>query len=202
MYFELSSLGEFYPLSIYFDERLFQEELATINDGWRVYNTSKPHMRRYGLSLFSLNGETDGIIDLNSILEYNIANGTNLSEMSFRTPTKYWKHLSSISGPLAEFEPLIGRSHLIRLDEGGFFPPHRDLGTSFRLISFLSSSCDGLYVVLNGKKIFYEQNRLYFMDTRLSHALFNMMPKAIILVINLEVSADSVKLVRRHLAES
>ncbi len=119
----LCSLGGTFPLEIDFDHFLLKEQLKPYLDKWVPYNRSKPEYKRYGLSLFSLDGETSGEIDLNSIREYNEKNQTQYTELSFRTPTSYWKEFSSLSEPLKGIEKSLGRSHLIRLDNGGFFLP-------------------------------------------------------------------------------
>lgn len=203
MYQELTSLGRFYRLDIRFDYGKLKEELAGVADGWRQYNLNKPSIQRKGLSLFSLDGEIDGQIDLNSIREYNQGrpDSEKLNEMSFRTPTKFWRALTSLSKPLGELEPYLGRSHLIKFGEGGFFPSHRDLGDSFRLISFFNCYNDSFFTILDGHRVDYERDVLYFMDTRLIHSLFSTASDAMILVLNVELSDPAKNFVLKHLQE-
>ncbi|MDE0092275.1 MAG: hypothetical protein OXN83_03200 [Oligoflexia bacterium] len=198
----LSSLGEVCPLEIAFDDSLLKKQLKPYHDKWVPYNRSKPDYKRYGLSLFSLDGGISGVIDLNSLLEYNRKNQTDYSELSFRVPTCYWKELSSLSEPLKGIEKNLGRSHLIRLDNGGFFPPHRDLeGNTFRLIAFFNSEPDTLAFLLDDKKIYFLPNRLYFFNARRTHSLFSFKDNTILLVLNVEYSEDSINFVMENLLD-
>ena len=189
-------------MEIDFDEHLLKKQLTLNLDKWVFYNSSKPGYKRYGLSLFSLDGGTSGDIDLNSILEYNKKNQTHYTELSFRVPTCYWKEFSSLSKPLKGIEKSLGRSHLIRLDNGGFFPPHRDLGMDvFRLIAFFNSKPDTLTFLLDDQKVHFFTNRLYFFNARRTHSLFSFKDNAIILVLNVEYNKDSMNFVIKNLLD-
>jgi hypothetical protein len=181
------------------DHSKFSEELEIVKDKWNIYNKSKPSYRREGLSLFSIDGNASGDIDLDSVQEYNRAFNTTHNEMSFRVPTTYWNHFNSISSLLKPIEHFIGRSHLIRLDEGGFFPPHRDTGNSFRLITFLNSDSYSLNLTLDNKKVDFFSEWIYFMNTRLPHSLFSFKKDAIVLVINLEICEESAEFILNNL---
>ena len=154
-YLKLSSLGNVYPLKIYFDNLLLKEQIKPYLHNWVPYNKSKSGYKRYGLSLFSLDGGTSGEIDLTSVKEYNKKNQTNYNELSFRVPTHYWKKFNSLSEPLKKIEKNLGRSHLLKLNSGGFFPPHRDLGRTFRLISFFFCLPDHFIFLIDDKKFFF-----------------------------------------------
>ena len=196
----LCSLGEFYPLRIFFDDIILNKELELEKDKWIIYNKSMPECNRYGLSLFSLDGKTSGEIDLNSIKEYNKKNQTNYTELSFRTPTHYWKKLSAISTPLKKIERNLGRSHLIKLDKNGFFPGHRDLDmNTFRLIAFFNARPDNLNFYIDDKKIHFMPYQLYFFNARRKHSLFSLKNYIILLVLNIELNKDSVEFVCNNL---
>lgn len=201
-YNQLTSLGNFYGLDICFEDYPYLTDIERLKNEWKPYNIQKPGYKREGLSLFSLNGETDGLIDLNSVAEYNRINNTDYDELSFRTPTKNWFELKSISEPLEELRPNLGRSHLIRLGEGGFFPPHRDLGSSFRLISILDGFPDSLILLQNDEKINFTRRQLYFMDTRLVHSIYSFVKNSVILVLNVELNDESINFVYKHLRET
>jgi len=201
-YSYISSLGNFYALSFIFDETAILQKLEQKKDCWRTYNKNKPGYKRKGLSLISLDGSDSGEIDLTSIREYNVKNQANLCEMSFKTPTQHWSDFSEISSPLSEIQESLGRSHFLSLDSGGFFPPHRDIGPCFRLISFFNCSPSSLYFVLDGKKVNFSTGRLYFADTRKSHALFSFQENSIILVLNVSLTKESVEFVVKNLDEN
>ncbi len=196
---KLQSLGEVAPLVLHYKTDAPIRQLEDLKPEWVPYNRTKTNYNRFGLSLTSLKGETDGAIDLNSLLEYNQAHGTDYSEMSFRQPTPYWEQLSELTKPLEIFRPHLGRSHILKLNTGGFFPPHRDLGESFRLISFLGISAVDCVFLVNNRKVEFEPNRLYYVNTRLVHSLFSFIEDSKILVLNLEPNEESVKLVYENL---
>ena len=199
-YSMLTSLGSFYPLSIFFDWDLLKKQLEVRCNDWLIYNKSKPECKREGLGLFTLDGRVSGE-DLTSIREYNSENRTDYNELSFRVPTPYWKELTSLSEPLKPLENNLGRSHLIRLKNGGFFPPHRDLGETFRLIAFFNCSPNYLIFTLDDQKIFFQNNILYFANARKTHSLFSFQEEALILVLNVEYSDTSLGFVMRNLLD-
>lgn len=198
-YNSLTDLGNFFSLSVMLPKEQIMVEMEAWRNHWMPYNKNKPECKRSGLSLFSLNGEMDGTIDLNSVKEYNRKNNTRYGEMSFRTPTPAWKGIPSLSTPFKELEPYLGRSHFIKFDNGGFFPPHRDWGQEFRLISFINNSHESLYVLLDGKKVNFSLGWVYFMNTRLEHSVFSFQTNGIILVMNVAICAESVAWVYNHL---
>ncbi len=168
----------------------------------RPYNKNKIGYKRRGLSLFSHDGGDSGEIDLGSIREYNFLNNTNYSEMSFNKPTKHWNDFHEVSNHLEPIADSIGRSHFISFDEGGFFPPHRDLGKTYRLISFFDCSPLSLYFILDNKKIAFTPGYFYFANTRKSHSLFSFQKNSIILVLNIEISQKTTNFVLSNLLES
>lgn len=198
---KLRALGSVAPLNITFDKAKVDEQLSDSEDRWVFYNKSKKQYNRYGISLFSLDGSTSGEIDLNSIYEYNQANSTSYDEMSFRTPTEYWHTFTSISEPLKLFEPYLGRSHILRLDEGGFFPPHRDWNSAFRLVAFFDCEPWEMVLLMDDQKINYQPYRLYYMDTMKAHSLFSFKKNSNILVLNLEPTWNSYETVVSNLRE-
>jgi hypothetical protein len=198
----LRALGSFEALEVAFDTEALHQQLAEVpQEGWKVYNKSKPGYNRYGLSLISLDGSTDGEIDLNSLLEYNKQNGTHYDELSFRTPTPFWRSLSALSSPLEPLLPHLGRSHLIRLDQGGIFPPHRDLGAAVRLIAFFDCAPNSLHFTLNNQVQYFESFRLHYADTDRVHSLVSFQKGSLILVLNVDPNPESYQFIINHLQE-
>ena len=206
LYNRLSALGDFYRLSLTFDSEKLLDQLNQANPDWVEYNKSKSWSNRFGLSLFSLDGGSSGEIDLNSVREWNKQNNTSYTELSFNTPTKYWKALDSISSQFSELEGNIGRTHLIRLDEGGIFPPHRDnyreTDFTFRLVSFFNCSSFSLQLCLNNELVHYDSNQLYFLNTRKVHSLVSFEPEAMVLVLNIKICEDTINFVYDHILEN
>lgn len=204
-YSRMASLGSLYALDLRIDESHFLEELERLGPQWVPYNKSKQWSARFGLSLFSLDGGTSGEIDLNSVREWNVNNGTKYNELSFNKPTPYWKHFESISNNFLETKLSIGRSHLLRLDAGGAFPPHRDNylegDDTFRIISFLNTSPDVLHFVVDGRLQSFQAGAFYYLDTRKVHSLMSYRDDSTILVMNIKLDANSWSWVCKNLSE-
>lgn len=136
---------------------------------WVQYNPRKK-ISRWGASLTSLDGKMNGIPDLDSLREYNREHRTEYSEKQFNVKTPIFKYFDFLD---AHFD--LGRSHLIRLGSGGFFPYHRDYDEdTFRLI-YTIGGCDeqSLVWVLQDKVIKLQNRHWYYINTKMVHSLFS-----------------------------
>lgn len=199
----LSSLGCYYRLRLKVDLSLFSNEISHLCNSWKRYNPRK-NIDRYGISLTSLDGQETGVPDLDSVSEYNIIHGTKLNDMSFRVTTESYKKLNSISSVVAPLEKYLGRSHIIKLNQGGFFPPHRDAYFSkdecFRIFAPLTGCSDSTFIfLLNGERIYFTPGSLYFINTRIEHSVFSYENDALMLILNLELCDETIKLITGHL---
>jgi hypothetical protein len=200
LYNSLTQLGNCYALNTFLDIKTMHELVEPYKSHWKPYNPRKSHIPREGLSLTSLDGGFSGVPDLDSLMEYNRENGTQYNETSFRAPTPLLKsdYLSTVLG---KFIPHLGRSHLIRLHAGGYFPFHRDsaglgMASTFRLIALLEECGAGRFCFLyDNQRLNLELGHLYFLNTKVEHALFSFGADATLLVLNVILSEDSVKLV-------
>lgn len=190
--------GDFIRLRFNIDSGFTNHFLKEHQKDFQTYNPSKQGYNRYGLSLTSHNGDVDGT-DLNSLKEYNLLNNTKFDEMSFRTTTKYFKELSTSSSDFDSLSQLLGRSHIIKLTHGGFFPPHRDSGDSIRLILFLNSNFHETFLMLEGQRLNWLANNLYFFNTRKEHSIFNFATSSDFIVFNIEISERSRKWILERL---
>lgn len=199
---ELTSFGNFIKLNLKIDRDSFLSKISDSSVEWVPYNKTKTWSHRYGLSLFSLDGGTSGEIDLNSVREWNMAHGTNYQEMSFRAPTRYWNHFNSVFSILKPIEDFLGRSHILRLDEGGIFPPHRDnfsrRDQTFRLISFINCLPNNLHFIVDGQLQHFQEYHFYFLNTRLVHSLVSFNPHSYVLVFNVALNEHTVDFVKAH----
>jgi hypothetical protein len=171
------------------------------------YNPRKK-VERFGLSLTSLDGGVTGVPDLDSLKEYNKEHGTNYTEHSFDIPTPVLDH-----NKLQQFvEPIkndIFRSHILKLDPGGFFPPHRDYyatGTkstnfaSFRIIVPLQNFNPPRFnFVLEDKILHWEAGYMYFMNTAKVHYFFNAsFDPSYWIVFNVNTTKETVDFIIRN----
>ena len=194
-YYHLAVLGVQYPLNYYLSNSSSITKKSEKKFDYVRYNPRK-NIDRWGLSLTSLDGGMSGIPDLDSLKEYNRDNNTTYEETDFKIPTEAYYDFKEILDP---FSPWLFRTHVLKLNPGGFFPPHRDnYGlSSFRLIVPLHN----IQPFIVEKQILeWELGRLYFLDTVKMHYLFNAsMDPSYWLVLNVECNKDSVEKVLLNL---
>lgn len=148
---------------------------------YRQYNPSSDIPRK-GISLTSLDGGFSGTPDLDSLRRYNMEHGTNYTERSFITPTPLGKE--AFADVFSKFN--VGRSHVLRLDRGGFFPWHRDYDHStFRVIYTVSGCSPQCLVWIEDDKIIpLHDGKFYYINTRKKHAVFSLHDSAVFCVFN------------------
>lgn len=198
-YEHLAILGTHYPTNFILDNAA---DIATKSDEKFEYVRYNPrkNIDRWGLSLTSLDGGMSGIPDLDSIREYNIENNTSHEEEDFSVPTLAYDDFGQI---LDNFEPWLFRTHILKLNSGGFFPPHRDaLGLrSFRLIVPLKNcKAPSVNFILEDKILNFEEGRLYFVDTIKMHYIFNAsLDPSYWLVMNVKCVEEAIEKVMLNL---
>ena len=194
--YKLSSLGSYYPLHIKYCLNVDQvdQKIYSYKEHFQSYNPRKKGYNRYGLSLTSKDGGFSGIPDLDSLYEYNQLHGTQYEEMDFKKWTPLFKNSESLKETMQPFHNYIGRSHVLRLNKAGFFPPHKDLSdTAFRLFISLCKEEEDYVFLLEDKKIFFQPGRLYFINTLLTHSLFSFRDKSLFVVFNIELCEGAVE---------
>jgi hypothetical protein len=167
------------------------------------YNPRK-EINRYGLSITSLSGELNGIPDLDSLYEYNKENNTNYVEQDFKTFTEVYNY-EDLKECIYPIEKHIFRSHILKLESGGFFPGHRDIRgmnfDSFRIIIPLENMNPPLFTFIVDNKIqHWNYGKLYFVDTAKMHYLFNAsFSPSYMIVLNIELNEDTVNFVTKNM---
>jgi len=160
------------------------------------YNPRK-NVDRWGLSITSLDGGVSGLPDLDSLKEYNKENMTTYTEREFNKPTPVFDHpdLRNFLQPVKNY---IFRSHILKLNPGGYFPPHRDFwGTelgSFRIVIPLKNiDPPGVNFILEDKILNWKQGHMYFLNTAKVHYTFNasFLP-SYWMVLNLSTQQETV----------
>ena len=167
------------------------------------YNPRKD-VARYGLSITSLDGGLSGRPDLDSLLEYNKENNTKYTERDFTnfTPVYEYEDLKSCIAPI---EKDIFRSHILKLDPGGYFPPHRDFHgmniDSFRIIIPLSNMNPPSFTFIIEDKIqHWKMGSLYFVDTAKMHYLFNScFEPTYMIVFNVDLNENTVNFITQNM---
>ena len=171
-YNHLAALGTQYSLNYQLPRPHKVVDLIEEKFDFVKYNPRKD-VDRWGLSLTSLDGTMSGIPDLDSLLEYNREHNTDYKEEDFNVPTLAYPYFKEVLRP---FEPWLFRTHVLKLNAGGFFPPHRDAlaGRSFRIVVPLKN-CNppSANFVVEDKILSWDIGRAYFVDTIKMHYIFN-----------------------------
>ena len=164
--------------------------------GWKYYQPHKPGYNRYGLSVTSLDGGFSGEPDLYSLLEYRTLTGKNYNEIDFKARTNLVDFIPELNPLLDFFEPGLGRTHFLRLDRGGFFPPHRDNGAvataeTFRiLVPIHNFYVNDMKWIQEEKILNLHVGQVYFINTSKLHSLFSFVDDCIMLVLNVVWSKE------------
>lgn len=192
----LLGLGKVASLRQYVDVLILNKKIRDFEKHFVYYNPRKKGFNRYGLSLTSKDGGFSGIPDLDSLFEYNQENNTSFKESDFREWTPFFKSCRELREVMTPFHKYIGRSHVLRLNRGGFFPFHRDSfsinSQTFRLIISLCQDENQYVFLLDKEKIFFNLGRLYFFNTQLAHCVFSFEDKSDFVVFNIDLCEESV----------
>ena len=198
LYSTLTRFGDYYPLKLEHNTDGIIQDLDQFD--WVQYNPRKK-IDRQGLSITSLDGGMSGMPDLDSLYDYYSETGIALDETNFTTKTPVYKYFKQWLDPL---EAHLGRTHVIRLNQGAFFPPHRDNKhsniDSFRLFLPLNYKNSQNFFLLEDKKIEFKNGVMYFIDTAKMHTLFNTDEYPFYFVVaNIILSKESVDATLQHL---
>jgi len=196
---QLQAIGDWEPLTKIKKINLnqFKKELKPYEDKWREYLPRPGRTNdRQGLNVIGLPG--DDPWDSISFSEGNArSGGVKLENEDFNEPTQLYYDLKSLHPLLNPFLPL-GRSALVRLQEGGWYTPHRDSqyisrGT-FRIIIFLSKECatDSFRFELDRQVRPIIPGTTYLIATQKMHQTHSWKNNSIHLVINVPKTWENV----------
>lgn len=201
-YNTLTAYGSISKLSYFMENPREFVNWTEKNFQYVKYNPRK-NIDRWGLSITSLDGGLSGRPDLDSLTEYNYELGNFntddwIKESDLKVPTPVYNHpeIKKICEP---WQPYLYRTHVLKLNSGGFFPPHRDHTNidlhSFRLIIPLQNcNYPGVSFILDDKILNFEHGFVYFIDTAKVHQLFNAtMDPSYWIVMNIGTNEDTVK---------
>lgn len=173
--------------------------------GWKIYSPQKPGYNRYGLSVTSLDGGFSGVPDLYSLKEYYVETSKAYNEIDFKKRTSIVEYFPEINELLDFFEPNIGRTHFLRLDKGGFFPPHRDNGMivsvpTFRILVPINNfGINDMKWIQEEKVLTLRTGEVYFINTSRAHSLFSFVDNCIMLVLNVNQSPEILEKMARKI---
>ena len=199
----LSNLGDVVPLNVSVNIEKTRKELEYFKDEWKQYNPRKPNSRE-GLSITSLDGKLSGIPDLDSLIEYNKLNNVRVKEIDINVRTAVAEKVQSIT-PLLDIFDTLGRSHFIRLNRGGFFPPHRDSKilnvNCFRVIT-LCHNCkrSDFNFIYEDRLLNLKPGVPYYINTRKVHSVFSYVDDSVQCVLNVPLTKENYRAISQHLS--
>ena len=137
---------------------------------------------------------------LNSFGHMQKYHDVELKEENFTIPTAVYYKIPDIANLVDILSPDIGRIHLLKIDQGGFFPPHRDFqGISpeyFRLIVVFGKCSPENYVqLIDGKPLYPEPGFVYFTNFQLDHSVFSFSNGLYCLILTVKLNVRTQKLI-------
>lgn len=194
---DILQFGDFIPLDVSIHNSI-KQELKQWDKKFSKYNP-RDHIPRQGLCVINERGETGPGPALDSLKQYNKENNTNWGETDFNKPTEIYYESSGLIKLLGSIKHWCVRTHFIKLQPGGYFPPHRDhfkgIQNTFRLIIPIDN-CNAPYCrfMLEDNTLHFEHNKMYFINTTKQHSLFNASPKrdSMWLIINALLCEESI----------
>ena len=204
MFHNLLSFGDIIELNLVCNPSKIRNEIKAFKWMPFIQTVRNAGVNRYGISITSLDGEMSGVPDLASIYEYNEENNTRLSELSFNTLTDFYWQSGETRKLIDPYKKWIGRTHFVNVRRGGFFPPHRDYkriqnATTFRiLVPIHHCNPNHMYFIYEGVPVNFTHGSAYFINTNKVHSIFSFSDQCSMLVMNIEITPESLEQVTLH----
>jgi hypothetical protein len=139
------------------------------------------------------------------LIEYNKLNNTTYVETDFKIKTDIVEKIPNLEELTTALSPGLGRCHFLKLNAGGFFPPHRDNGKavpsqSFRLIVPLGNTGKNDWCwIQEGTILRLTTGKLYCINTTKEHSIFSFKDNCCMLVFNVIASTKNIEFITTHL---
>jgi hypothetical protein len=200
----LTNLGDTVKLKLKIDEHKVQEQLTQFQDNWCPYNKKKDsHNNRWGLPITSHTGDVMDNYHLNSFGYMQRYHDVEMKEENFTVPTEVYKQIPDFANLVDVFSPDIGRVHLLRVDQGGFFPPHRDfpgVGPEYFRLLCVFGKCkpENFVHMLDGKPMYPDPGYLYFINFQKDHSVFSFSDGLYALILTVKLNERTHDLIIKH----
>jgi hypothetical protein len=200
----LTNLGSYVKLNLRINEYDVKDQLVQFDKNWCPYNQKKDIVNnRWGLPITSHSGDVMDNYHLNSFGYMKKYHDVEMKEENFNVPTEVYHAIPDLAKLVDIFSPDIGRVHLLRVDQGGFFPPHRDFAglapEYFRLLCVFGNCSDFNYVHILDDRIFRpERNHLYFVNFQLNHSVFSFSNNLYALILTVKLNQRTHDLIVKH----
>ena len=198
----IASFGDFIELDLpHWDQETI--EAVKNEPDWIYYNQFKPGFNRWAIPLVSPDGSYNPNY-VGSLNDYYRNTGNLVEEKDFKVKTPIVSKYHALQRSIDFWGEDICRSHILKLDKGGFFPPHRDSTwvmpvNMFRIAIPLMNF--GQYQAkwyLEDKALNFEMGKTYFINTSKIHHLFSFVDNAIIVILSVQVTDSSIKKLIAH----
>jgi hypothetical protein len=204
----LTNHGDYIKLNLGINEPEVLTQLTQFKDNWCPYNQKKDSEdrvtnNRWGLPVTSRDGDVMNNYHLNSFGYMQEYHNSELKESDFTTPTEVYHAVPEFKKLVDIFSPDIGRVHLLRVDQGGFFPPHRDFAgvapEYFRLTCVFGNASEFNYAQQLDDKLFRpNRNSLYFVNFQLNHSVFSFSDNLYNLILTVKLNRRTHDLILKH----
>ena len=190
----LCNMGNTIKLKWKINEHEVIEQLEQFKDNWCPYNVKKDaNNNRWGLPITSHSGDVMDNYHLNSFGYMQKYHDVEMKEENFTTPTEVYNKVPELAKLVDAFKPDIGRVHLLRVDKGGFFPPHRDfpgVGPEWMRLLMVFGKCkpENFVHMLDGKPVYPDPGYLYFVNFQLDHSVFSFSDGLYALILTVKVN--------------
>jgi hypothetical protein len=204
LYNSLANLGDAVKLKWKFDPYEVERQVEQFKDNWCPYNVKKDTVNnRWGLPVTSHSGDVLDNYHLNSFGYMQKYHSVQMKEENFTTPTQVYNAIPGIKNLVDIFNPDIGRVHLLRIDKGGFFPPHRDFhGVApeyFRLLIVFGRCSPENYVqMIDGKAVYPESGWAYFINFQKDHSVFSFSDNLYSLILTVKLNERTHSLIMNN----
>ena len=190
----LCKMGDTIKLKWKINEHEVLEQLEQFKDNWCPYNVKKDaNNNRWGLPITSHSGDVMDNYHLNSFGYMQKYHDVEMKEENFTTPTEVYNKIPELAKLVDAFAPDIGRVHLLRVDQGGFFPPHRDfpgVGPEWMRLLLVFGKCkpENFVHMLDGKPMYPDPGYLYFVNFQKDHSVFSFSDGLYALILTCKVN--------------
>jgi hypothetical protein len=190
----LCNMGDTIKLKWKINEHEVLEQLEQFKDNWCPYNVKKDaNNNRWGLPITSHSGDVMDNYHLNSFGYMQKYHDVEMKEENFTTPTEVYNKIPELAKLVDAFAPDIGRVHLLRVDQGGFFPPHRDfpgVGLEWMRLLLVFGKCkpENFVHMLDGKPMYPDPGYLYFVNFQKDHSVFSFSDGLYALILTCKVN--------------
>ena len=200
----LCNLGDMTKMKFNFDRFKLLEQLEPFKDNWCPYNVKKDKVNnRWGLPITSHSGDVMDNYHLNSFGYMQRYHDIEMKEENFTTPTTVLDNVPDVKNIVDVFSPDIGRVHFLRVDQGGYFPPHRDFpGPDPEYVRLLAvfGKCkpENFGHILDGNLIYPDPGYLYFINFQLDHSVFSFSDGLHALILTIKLNQRTHDLIMKH----